>query len=79
MTSRRQFLKYLPYFFLLTACKPLVFETEKVINYKITANKSTFNFHEIFKSNLSLYNNENPGPLLKANIGDILKIDFNLT
>jgi len=76
MTSRRQFLKYLPYSFLLTACKPLVFETKKVMNYKLTANKSTFNFHEKFKSNLLLYNNENPGPLLKVNIGDILKIDF---
>ena len=76
MTSRRQFLKILPYSFLLTACKPLVFDTKKVVKYELAANKSTFNFNEKFKANLFLYNNANPGPLLKANVGDILKIDF---
>jgi len=76
MTSRRQFLKILPYSFLLTACKPFEFSDNKVVNYKLEANKSTFNFNKKFKANLLLYNNENPGPLLKANVGDILKIDF---
>lgn len=76
MTSRRQFLKILPYSFLLTACKPLVFDTKKVVKYELAANKSKFNFNEKFKANLFLYNNANPGPLLKANVGDILKIDF---
>ena len=76
MTSRRQFLKILPYSFLLTACKPLVFDTKKVVKYKLAANKTSFNFNEKFKANLLLYNNTNPGPLLKANVGDILKIDF---
>ena len=76
MTSRRQFLKILPYCFLLTACKPLVFDTKKVVKYELAANKSTFNFNKKFKANLFLYNNANPGPLLKANVGDILKIDF---
>jgi len=74
MTSRRQFLKILPYSFLLTACKPFEFSDNKVVNYKLEANKSTFNFNKKFKANLLLYNNENPGPLLKANVGDILKI-----
>ncbi|MDG1982392.1 MAG: multicopper oxidase domain-containing protein, partial [Alphaproteobacteria bacterium] len=76
MTSRRQFLTILPYSFLLTACKPFEFSDNKVVNYKLEANKSTFNFNKKFKANLLLYNNENPGPLLKANVGDILKIDF---
>ena len=76
MTSRRQFLKILPYSFLLTACKPLVFDTKKVVKYELAANKSTFNFNKKLKANLFLYNNANPGPLLKANVGDILKIDF---
>ena len=76
MTSRRQFLKILPYSFLLTSCKPLVFDTKKVVKYKLAANKTSFNFNEKFKANLLLYNNTNPGPLLKANVGDILKIDF---
>ena len=76
MTSRRQFLKILPYSFLLTACKPFEFSDNKVVKYKLEANKSTFNFNEKFKANLFLYNNENPGPLLKANVGDTLKIDF---
>ena len=38
--------------------------------------KGPFNFNKKFKANLLLYNNENPGPLLKANVGDTLKIDF---
>ena len=76
MTSRRQFLKILPYSFLLTACKTFDFSNNKVVKYKLEANKSTFNFNEKFKANLLLYNNENPGPLLKAKVGDILKIDF---
>ena len=61
---------------MLTACKPFVFSDSKVVNYKLEANKSTFNFNKKFKANLLLYNNKNPGPLLKANVGDILKIDF---
>ena len=76
MTSRRQFLKILPCSFLLTACKPLVFDTKKVVKYELAANKSTINSKEKFEANLFLYNNANPGPLLKANVGDILKIDF---
>ena len=76
MTSRRQFLKILPYSFLLTACKTFEFSNNKLVKYKLEANKSTFNFNEKFKANLLLYNNENPGPLLKAKVGDILKIDF---
>ena len=76
MNSRRQFLKILPYSFLLSACKPLVFDTKKIVKYKLTANKTSFNFNEKFKADLLLYNNTNPGPLLKANVGDILKIDF---
>ena len=76
MITRRQFLKILPYSFLLTACKTFEFSNNKLVKYKLEANKSTFNFKEKFKANLLLYNNENPGPLLKAKVGDILKIDF---
>ena len=54
MTSRRQFLKILPHSFLLTACKPFEFSDNKVVNYKLEANKSTFNFNEKLKANLFL-------------------------
>ena len=51
MTSRRQFLKILPYSFLLTACKTFEFSNNKLVIYKLEANKSTFNFNEKFKTN----------------------------
>ncbi|MDC1357139.1 multicopper oxidase family protein [Pseudomonadota bacterium] len=76
MLSRRNFTKRSLASFLLTALPSVVFAKNKIINYKLSAEKSNFNFDKNFTSNLWLYNHENPGPLLKANKGDILKVNF---
>ena len=76
MLSRRNFTKRSLASFLLTALPSVVFAKNKIINYELSAEKSNFNFDKKFTSDLWLYNHENPGPFLKANKGDILKVNF---
>jgi len=76
MISRRKFLKYVPTIILTTKYKSVFANNNNIINYKITAKKSSFSFKENTQTNLSLFNNINPGPLLKAKIGDILRVNF---
>ena len=47
MTSRRQFLKYIPCTFVVTKYNAVLADNKNVINYKITAKKTSFSFKEI--------------------------------
>ena len=76
MISRRQFIKYLSYSFIVTKLNPVLADNKKIIKYNIIAKKSKFSFYKNFYANLLLYNNLNPGPQLNANVGDVLKIEF---
>ena len=76
MISRRQFIKYLSYSFIVTKLNPVLADNKKIIKYNIIAKKSKFSFYKNFNAKLLLYNNLNPGPQLNANVGDILKIEF---
>ena len=76
MISRRQFIKYLSYSFIVTKLNPVLADNKKIIKYNIIAKKETLSFYKNFKANLILYTNLNPGPQLNANVGDILKIEF---
>ena len=76
MTSRRQFLKTLTYGFVVTRLKPVFAENHKIVTYNLTAKKSKFSFKENFTSNVFLYNDLNPGPTIKGNVGDILRVNF---
>ena len=76
MLSRRDFFNRSLATFALTILPSVVFAQNKIINYKLVAGKAKFNFNENFVSNLWLYNQQNPGPLLKGNKGDILRVNF---
>ena len=76
MTSRRQFLKYIPCTFIVTKYNAVLADNKNVINYKITAKKTSFSFRDNTSAELLLYNDTNPGPTLKGNVGDILRVNF---
>jgi FtsP/CotA-like multicopper oxidase with cupredoxin domain len=76
MTSRRQFLKYIPCTFVVTKYNAVLADNKNVINYKITAKKTSFSFKDNTSAELLLYNDTNPGPTLKGNVGDILRVNF---
>jgi FtsP/CotA-like multicopper oxidase with cupredoxin domain len=76
MTSRRQFLKYIPCTFVVTKYNAVLADNKNVINYKITAKKTSFSFRDNTSAELLLYNDTNPGPTLKGNVGDILRVNF---
>jgi FtsP/CotA-like multicopper oxidase with cupredoxin domain len=76
MTSRRQFLKYIPCAFVVTKYNAVLADNKNVINYKITAKKTSFSFKDNTSAELLLYNDTNPGPTLKGNVGDILRVNF---
>ena len=76
MLSRRNFTNRSLASFLLTALPSVAFAKNKIVNYRLSAEKSKFNFDKNFTSDLWLYNHENPGPLLNANKGDISKVNF---
>jgi FtsP/CotA-like multicopper oxidase with cupredoxin domain len=76
MTSRRQFLKYIPCTFVVTKYNAVLADNKNVIIYKITAKKTSFSFKDNTSAELLLYNDTNPGPTLKGNVGDILRVNF---
>ena len=54
MISRRQFIKYLSYSFIVTKLNPVLAHNKKIIKYNIIAKKSNFSFYKNFNAKLLL-------------------------
>ena len=77
MVNRRTFLSQAALSLSLLALPKLVQASTTTRRYQLTANKSNASFDDNGnETNLWLYNNRTPGPLLKARRGEVIEVEF---
>lgn len=77
MISRRKFINLSIASFIIVSSKEIFAEGKKIKKYKLLANPTEYSFSNDEKlTNLWLLNNSCPGPLIIAEKGDILEIEF---
>lgn len=77
MVNRRTFLSQAALSLSLLALPKLVQASTTTRRYQLTANKSNASFDDNgSETNLWLYNNRTPGPLLKARRGEVIEVEF---
>ena len=77
MISRRKFINLSIASFIIVSSKEIFAEGKKIKKYKLLANPTEYSFsNDEHLTNLWLLNNSCPGPLIIAEKGDILEIEF---